>query len=58
MAHLDASGEDFLGAEVPKSFVAKLLSVAESEGRIDEGRSTPERYRMRVLYDDAAEDGT
>jgi hypothetical protein len=51
MAHLDADGEDFIGVEVPKSFVAELLAVAEAEGRVAEGRSTPERYRLRVLDD-------
>jgi hypothetical protein len=55
MGHLEASGEDFIGVEVPKAFVAELVAVAETEGRVAEGRSTLERYRLRVL-DDA--DGT
>jgi hypothetical protein len=52
MAQLEASGEDFLGAEVPESFVADLLTVAEEEDRVAEGRSTLERYRLRVLRTD------
>lgn len=53
MAHLEAAGEDFIGVEVPKSFVADLLATAEEHDRTADGRSTPERYRLRVLGSDA-----
>ncbi|ELZ30255.1 hypothetical protein C475_00932 [Halosimplex carlsbadense 2-9-1] len=53
MARLVTSGEDFIGVEVPKSFVAEILAVAEDRDRAADGRSTPERYRLRVLDTDA-----
>lgn len=58
MAKLEATGEDFLGAAVPKAFVAEVLAVAEDHERVSEGRSTPERYRLRVLrnVDEGASD--
>ena len=48
MARLEAAGEDFIGVEVPKPFVADLLAAAEEHGRIPayglgaaEGSDTP-----------------
>jgi hypothetical protein len=49
MAQLEAAGEDFLGVAVPKSFVAEVLSAAVDADSVVEGRSTLERYRLRVL---------
>lgn len=51
MARLVVSGEDFIGVEVPKAFVARVLSVAEDHDQVANGRSNPDRYRLRVLDD-------
>jgi hypothetical protein len=41
-------GDDFIGVEVPKSFVGDLLDAAEESGRVtDETAATG--YRTRVL---------
>jgi hypothetical protein len=41
-------GDDFIGVEVPKSFVGDLLDTAEESGRVtDETAATG--YRTRVL---------
>ncbi len=48
MAHLSTPGDgDFLGVEVPKSFVADLLDLAVETGRVTEG--DPDAYALRVL---------
>lgn len=48
MAHLSTPGEsDFLGVEVPKSFVRELLEFAVETDRVTSG--DPEGYALRVL---------
>ncbi|MUV89885.1 hypothetical protein GJ629_08250 [Halapricum sp. CBA1109] len=50
MAHLDTPGEtDFVGVEVPKSFVEELLGFAEETGRIADDSGSIEGYRIRML---------
>jgi hypothetical protein len=51
MAHLDTSGNDFIGVEVPKSFVASVLDAAAEQGRLDESAASAAGYRTRVLKD-------
>jgi hypothetical protein len=41
-------GSDFIGVEVPKTFVAELLDAAVDAGRITDERAV-EGYRLRVL---------
>jgi dihydropteroate synthase len=41
-------GSDFIGVEVPKSFVAAVLDAAEESGRITD-TTAAEGYRKRVL---------
>ncbi|MFC6940699.1 hypothetical protein ACFQE8_12105 [Salinirubellus sp. GCM10025818] len=41
-------GSDFLGAEVPTSFVEAVLDAAEESGRVTD-RAAAEGYRKRVL---------
>ena len=41
-------GNDFLGVEVPKSFVATLLDAAEESGRVTD-ETAAAGYRLRVL---------
>jgi hypothetical protein len=49
MARLIVPGEnDFIGVEVPKSFVAELLDVAAETGRLA-NPTEAEGYRHRVL---------
>jgi hypothetical protein len=49
MARLTVPGKsDFIGVEVPKSFVAELLDVASETDRVVD-RTTAEGYRLRVL---------
>lgn len=48
MAHLSTPGQgDFLGAEVPKSFVRDLLDAAVETDRVT--GADPEAYALRVL---------
>ena len=47
MARLTTPGDDFIGVEVPKSFVSQLLDLAEETGRVADG--DPETYRLRML---------
>lgn len=48
MAHLSTPGEgDFIGVEVPKSFVRDLLDLAVDTDRVTEG--DPEAYTIRML---------
>jgi len=47
MAHLTTPGDDFVGVEVPKSFVREALDLAEETDRIAGG--DPATYRLRVL---------
>ncbi len=42
------NGADFIGVEVPKSFVADVLDAAEEAGRVTDER-VAEGYRLRVL---------
>jgi hypothetical protein len=50
MAHLDTPGEsDFIGVEVPKSFVAELLAFAAETDRIAADSDSVEAYRLRML---------
>jgi hypothetical protein len=44
----DREGSDFLGVEVPKSFVETVLAAAEESGRVTDGTAA-EGYRKRVL---------
>jgi hypothetical protein len=49
MARLTVPGDgDFIGVEVPKSFVGELLDVAEETGRLADPTDA-EGYRLRVL---------
>jgi hypothetical protein len=49
MARLAVPGDgDFVGVEVPKSFVAELLDAAAETGRIEDPTAA-EGYRLRVL---------
>jgi len=49
MAQLSVPGEDdFVGARVPKSFVADVLDAAEDAGRLADDADA-EGYRLRVL---------
>ena len=41
-------GDDFLGVEVPKSFVAELLDAAEESDRLTD-ETAASGYRVRVL---------
>jgi len=41
-------GDDFIGVEVPKSFVADLLDAAEESGRVTD-ETAAAGYRTRVL---------
>ncbi|ESS07103.1 MAG: hypothetical protein A07HB70_00662 [uncultured archaeon A07HB70] len=41
-------GDDFIGIEVPKEFVAELLDAAADAGRVTDDAAA-EGYRMRVL---------
>ena len=41
-------GNDFLGVEVPKSFVTAVLDAAEETGRVTDDTAA-EGYRLRVL---------
>ncbi|SDE77411.1 hypothetical protein [Halorientalis regularis] len=41
-------GDDFIGVEVPKPFVAELLDTAIETGRVTD-EAAAERYRIRVL---------
>jgi hypothetical protein len=41
-------GDDFLGVEVPKSFVAELLDAAEESDRLTD-ETAAAGYRVRVL---------
>lgn len=41
-------GDDFIGVEVPKEFVAELLDAASEAGRITD-EDAAEGYRVRVL---------
>jgi hypothetical protein len=41
-------GNDFLGVEVPKSFVTAVLDAAEETGRVTDDIAA-EGYRLRVL---------
>ncbi len=41
-------GSDFIGIEVPKEFVAKLLDAATEAGRVTD-EAAAEGYRIRVL---------
>ncbi len=48
MAHLSTPGEgDFIGVEVPKSFVRETLDTAVDADRVVEG--DPEAYALRML---------
>jgi hypothetical protein len=50
MGHLSTPGEDvgdFVGVEVPKSFVRELLDLAVDTDRVTDG--DPEAYALRVL---------
>jgi hypothetical protein len=52
MARLTVPGEtDFIGVEVPKSFVRELLDVATEQGRLANPKHL-EGYRLRVLRDE------
>jgi hypothetical protein len=44
----DREGSDFLGVEVPKSFVEAVLDAAEESGRVTD-ETAAEGYRKRVL---------
>ena len=44
----DREGSDFLGVEVPKSFVEAVLDAAEESGRVTD-TTAAEGYRKRVL---------
>jgi hypothetical protein len=49
MARLTVPGDaDFIGVEVPKSFVAELLDAAAETGRLADPTAA-ESYRLRVL---------
>lgn len=49
MARLTVPGDsDFIGVEVPKSFVAALLDAAVEAGRVED-ETAVEGYRLRVL---------
>jgi hypothetical protein len=49
MARLTVPGEsDFIGVEVPKSFVTELLDVAAETGRLGDPTAAA-AYRLRVL---------
>jgi hypothetical protein len=49
MARLSEPGEnDFLGVEVPKSFVASVLDAAVEAGRVEDTTAV-EGYRLRML---------
>jgi hypothetical protein len=51
MARLTVPGAgDFIGVEVPKSFVASLLDAAEENGRVTNPTDAA-GYRLRVLRD-------
>jgi hypothetical protein len=41
-------GDDFIGVEVPKEFVADLLDAASEAGRVTD-EAAAEGYRLRVL---------
>jgi hypothetical protein len=41
-------GDDFIGVEVPKSFVAAVLDAAVEAGRVAD-ETAVEGYRLRVL---------
>lgn len=41
-------GSDFIGVEVPKTFVAELLDAAVEAGRVTD-ESAADGYRLRVL---------
>lgn len=41
-------GNDFIGVEVPKAFVAEVLDVATETGRVTD-ETAAEGYRLRVL---------
>ena len=41
-------GDDFIGVEVPKEFVAELLDVAIEAGRVTD-EAAADGYRIRVL---------
>jgi hypothetical protein len=41
-------GNDFIGIEVPKEFVAEVLDVATETGRVTD-ETAAEGYRLRVL---------
>jgi hypothetical protein len=41
-------GDDFIGVEVPKTFVAELLDAAVEAGRVTD-EAAAEGYRIRVL---------
>jgi hypothetical protein len=53
MARLATAGDgdgDFLGVEVPKSFVARVVEVASDVGRVEDAAAL-EGYQLRMLSD-------